>query len=103
MQEMQVPSLGQEDPLKEEMATHSSILAWRIPWAENLVGYSPCGLRESDMTEHTHVLDFALKLTYSNCSVVSVSGLDPDWYNYETVIIRLRPQSMIIMKENIIF
>ena len=33
-QEMQVPSLGREDPLKKEMATHSSILAWRIPWTE---------------------------------------------------------------------
>ena len=32
--EMQVQSLGQEDPLKEETATHSSILAWRIPWTE---------------------------------------------------------------------
>ena len=31
---MWVPSLGQEDPLEEEMATHSSILAWRIPWTE---------------------------------------------------------------------
>ena len=31
---MQVQSLGQEDPLKEEVATHSSILAWRIPWTE---------------------------------------------------------------------
>ena len=31
-QETQVPPLGQEDPLKEEMATHSSILAWEIPW-----------------------------------------------------------------------
>ena len=50
---MQVRSLGQEDPLKEEMATHSSILAWRIPWAENLVGYSPWGLRETNMTEVT--------------------------------------------------
>ena len=39
-QEMQVQYLGQEDPLDEEMATHSSILAWRIPWAEELVGYS---------------------------------------------------------------
>ena len=29
-----VPSLGKEDPLKEEMATHSSILAWRLPWME---------------------------------------------------------------------
>ena len=32
MQAMQVPSLGQEDPLEEEMATHSSILDWEIPW-----------------------------------------------------------------------
>ena len=32
MQETQVQSLGQEDPLEEEMTTHSSILAWRIPW-----------------------------------------------------------------------
>ena len=34
MQEMQVQSLGQEDPLKEDMATHSSILTWKIPWTE---------------------------------------------------------------------
>ena len=34
MQETQVQSLGQEDLLEEEMATHSSILAWRIPWTE---------------------------------------------------------------------
>ena len=35
MQETQVQSLGQEDPLEKEMATHSSILAWRIPWTED--------------------------------------------------------------------
>ena len=35
---MQVRSLGQEDPLEEGMATHSSILAWRIPWTEELGG-----------------------------------------------------------------
>ena len=34
MQEMQVQSLGQEDPLEKEMATQSSILAWRTPWTE---------------------------------------------------------------------
>ena len=34
MQEMWVQSLGQEDPLEEEMATHSSILSWKIPWTE---------------------------------------------------------------------
>ena len=36
IEQIQVPSLGQEDPLEEEMATHSSILAWRIPWTEEL-------------------------------------------------------------------
>ena len=34
MQETQIRSLGREDPLEKEMATHSSILAWRIPWTE---------------------------------------------------------------------
>ena len=36
MQETRVQSLGREDPLEKEMATHSSILAWRIPWTEEL-------------------------------------------------------------------
>ena len=40
MQETQVRFLGQEDPLEKEMATHSSILAWRIPWAEEPGGHS---------------------------------------------------------------
>ena len=35
MQEIQVPSLGWEDPLEEELATHSRILAWEIPWTED--------------------------------------------------------------------
>ena len=52
MQETQVWSLGQEDFLEKEMATHSSILAWEIPWTEELGGlHSPQGLKESDMTE----------------------------------------------------
>ena len=38
MQETQVQSLGREDPLEMEMATHSCILAWRIPWTEELGG-----------------------------------------------------------------
>ena len=57
MQETQkaVQSLGWEDPLEEEMATHSSILAWRIPWAEEPGGlHSPWGRKESDMTERLH-------------------------------------------------
>ena len=41
VQETQAWSVGQEDPLEEEMATHSSILAWKIPWTEEPGGYSP--------------------------------------------------------------
>jgi len=43
MQETWVRSLDWEDPLEKGMATLSSILAWRIPWTEDLVGYSPWG------------------------------------------------------------
>ena len=50
-QEMQVPSLGPEDPLEEGMATHSSILAWRIPWTEEPGRLQSKGVTESDMTE----------------------------------------------------
>ena len=42
-QEIWVPSLGREDPLEKGMATPSSILAWRIPWAEELVGIQSMG------------------------------------------------------------
>ena len=51
MQETWIQSLGREDPLEKEMATHSSILAWRIPWTEDLVGYTPWGRKDSDTTE----------------------------------------------------
>ena len=43
MQETQVRSLGQEDPLEKEMAAHSSILDWRIPWTEKLGGLPSMG------------------------------------------------------------
>ena len=43
MQEMWVQSLGQEDPLEEDMETHSSILAWKIPWTEKPVGLQSMG------------------------------------------------------------
>ena len=42
---MPVQSLGQEDPVEEEMATHSSILAWKLPWAEELGGLQSMGLQ----------------------------------------------------------
>ena len=46
-------SLGLEDALKEGLATHSSILAWRIPWTQEPGGYSPQGQKELDTTEAT--------------------------------------------------
>ena len=53
MLEMQVQSLGQEDPLEEGMATLSSIPAWRIPWTEEPGGLQSMGSHELDMTEVT--------------------------------------------------
>ena len=46
MQETQVQSLGQEDPLEKEMATYSGILAWRIPWTEEPGGLQSMGLQK---------------------------------------------------------
>ena len=51
MRETWVQSLGGEDPLQKEIATHSSILAWRIPWTEEAGRLQCMGVTESDMTE----------------------------------------------------
>ena len=51
MWEISVQSLGWEDPLEKEMATHSSILAWEIPWTEEPGGLQSIGHKESDTTE----------------------------------------------------
>ena len=51
MQETQVRSLGWEDSLEKGMATHSSILAWKICGQRSLAGYNPQGHKESDTTE----------------------------------------------------
>ena len=52
-EETWVRSLGWEDPLEKEMATHSSILAWEIPWTEECGGLQSPGEQESDTTEHS--------------------------------------------------
>ena len=57
MQEMWIESLGKEDPLEEEMATHSSILAWKIPWTEESGGLESMGVQRVGhdlVIEHTH-------------------------------------------------
>ena len=58
VRETRVQSLGQKDPLKKEMATHSSILAWKSHGWRSLAGYSPWGHKESDTTERLHFLLF---------------------------------------------
>ena len=57
-------SLGGEDPLEKGMATHSSILAWKIPWTRNLVGYSPQSCKELDMTERLSSTCMILTVSY---------------------------------------
>ena len=51
VQETWVQSLGREDPLEKEMATHSGILTWEIPWTEEPGGLQSTGPQESDTTE----------------------------------------------------
>ena len=60
MQETWVRSLGQEDPLEKEMATHSSILAWRIPWTEEPGGLQPV---ELERVEHDGITNTFRKVS----------------------------------------
>ena len=50
MQETRVQFLGREDPLEKEMAIHSNILAWKIPWTEEPGGLQSMGWQETDTT-----------------------------------------------------
>ena len=59
MQETQVQSPGREEPMEKGKATHSIILAWRIPWAEELGGLQSMGSQELNMTERL-TLPFSL-------------------------------------------
>ena len=69
-------SLDCKGPLEKEMATHSSIHAWRIPWTEEPGGYSPWGLKESDITEqwtHTHNIVTVINTSPSFITLLSHS------------------------------
>ena len=54
---MQVQFLAQEDPLEKKMATHSSILSWKIPWAEEPGGLQSVGLQKSQILLSTQIID----------------------------------------------
>ena len=63
-QQIQVQSLGLEDPLEEEMTTHSSIFAWIILWTEELVGTITHGVEKSQIQLRMHVVTVSYLLQY---------------------------------------
>ena len=71
MQETPIWFLGWEDPLEEEMATHSSILVWKIPRTEE-VSYSPWGHKESDTTDWLRTQENEVLWSYSNGSAANI-------------------------------
>ena len=87
MWETWVQSLGQEDLLEKEMATHSSILAWKIPGQRNLVGYSPWGHKELDTTKQLHFLSMIYAFTSSLIHPLN------DSFNYSFTHSFLQPSS----------
>ena len=76
LQETQVQSLNQEDPLEKEMATHFSILAWRIPWTEEPIRLLSMRLKESDTTER---LSTALPSFRICQETIGIKGLRIVW------------------------
>ena len=73
-----VQSLGREDPLEKEMATHSSILAWRIPWTKEPGGQQSMGSQDLDMTRQSLVAQMVKRLpTMRETLVQSLGWEDP--------------------------
>ena len=85
MLEMQDPSLGREDPLEEEMATHSSILAWRSPWTEK-----PGGLQSTGFQRVTHPWsNWACMHTHTSVNIKSIIILT-QWHSLNQKSLRKR-------------
>ena len=63
MQEAQLQSLGQEDPLEEDMEIHSSVLAWKIPWTKEPDGLQSMGLQRAkhDLATKQKILQYKIK------------------------------------------
>ena len=84
MQETRVQSLGWEDSLRKEMATHSSILAWEFLWTEELVGYSPCDCRvRHNLANSIHTHTQTHTHTHTHTQIVSYSELIVFTYKVE--------------------
>ena len=81
MWETRVRPLGQEDPLEKGMATHSSILAWRIPWTEDPGGLQSMGLKRDGQDWATNTFTFHLLGKYSHITAKSTLS-EKRWNNF---------------------
>ena len=94
MRETQIPFLGWGDSLEKRVATHCSILDYRISWTEEPVGFSPKGLKESDMTEQlTHFFFSSQKFQIFKKVWVLRLSLLTQWETYS------RPQISLTSKK----
>ena len=94
MQEVWFWSLGQEDPLEKGMATHSSILAWRIPWTEEPGGLQSSGsqrVRHDWVTSLTHSQAYLSPLDNKEIKPVNHKGNQP-WISLERLMLKLKLQ-----------
>ena len=88
MQETRVWSLGQEDPLEEEMATHSSVLAWEIPWTEEPGGLQSMGSQRDTTEQLTFSLHFtSARALHHTSPVMGVITVIYRWGNRERLSI----------------
>ena len=102
MQETWVLSLGREDPLEKAVATHSSTLAWRIPWREEPDRLHPWGHKESDTTERFHSLTLPYFWIRSQSSV-TLRWLRSSVTNCGTSINRLLLSIICILSPKILY
>ena len=83
MQETWVQSLGREDPLEKEMATHSSILVWRIPWTEEPGGLQSRGLQRVGLDWMTNTFMVIVSITTFIIFIISgLTKLPPPHWTY---------------------
>ena len=79
MMKTRVRSLGWEGPLEKEMATHSSILAWKIPWTEEPGRLQSMGSQESDTTERLHFHFLSQASGQRECAVLFIIPVSEIW------------------------
>ena len=91
---MRVWSLGWEDPLEDEMASHSVFLPGKSPGQRRLEGYSPCGQKEWDTTEHTHTSFFSK--SYSSLRKLAGSAVESSGCPCDGLSQELRSEVLVL-------